>query len=46
MNGAPDWAALDAKYPTSGLAVLDLPAPWSAAAPGTATLRSFTIPRG
>lgn len=40
------WARMDAKYPTSGLAVLRLPGPWSEAASGTATLVDFLVPRG
>lgn len=40
------WARMDAKYPTSGLAVLRLPGPWADATPGTAQLMAFEIPRG
>lgn len=40
------WARLDAKYPTSGLAVLRLPGAWAEAAPGGAELRAFEVPRG
>lgn len=43
----PDAAALlSRKYPTSGVAVLDLDVAWSAAAPGTAYLSAFAVPRG
>ncbi|MDQ1709508.1 MAG: phosphohistidine phosphatase [Frankiaceae bacterium] len=34
------------KYPTSGIAVLAVAGPWSALAPGGASLLSFTVPRG
>jgi phosphohistidine phosphatase len=33
-------------YPTSGVAVFEVAGPWSALAPGGATVRSFTAPRG
>ena len=40
LGGRPEpqdaWARMDAKYPTAGLAVLRLPGPWAAAAPGAA----------
>jgi phosphohistidine phosphatase len=34
------------KFPTSAFAILELPAPWSALAPGAATLTHFAVPRG
>jgi phosphohistidine phosphatase len=34
------------KFPTSALAVLDVPTPWSALSRGTARLLSFRVPRG
>jgi phosphohistidine phosphatase len=34
------------KFPTSAFAVLELPAPWSALAPGAAVLTHFAVPRG
>lgn len=40
------WARMDRKYPTSGLAVLQLPGRWVDAAPDTAELIAFEIPRG
>ena len=41
-----DWAQLDQKYPTSGLAVVDVPVPWRELGSATANLVSFAIPRG
>ncbi len=41
-----DWAQLDQKYPTSGLAVVNVPCPWRELGTSTADLVSFTIPRG
>lgn len=41
-----DWAQLDEKYPTSGLAVIGLPGPWRELGSASADLVSFTIPRG
>jgi phosphohistidine phosphatase len=41
-----DWARLDEKYPTAGLTVLRLPGPWATAAPGSAELVAFEVPRG
>ena len=40
------WARMDRKYPTSGLAVLQLPGRWADCSPGTAELLAFEIPRG
>lgn len=40
------WARMDTKYPTSGLAVLELPGAWAEAAPSTAQLVAFEVPRG
>lgn len=40
------WARMDAKYPTSGLALLRLPGRWADAAPGVAELLTFEVPRG
>lgn len=40
------WSRLDRKYPTSGLAVLQLPGRWADASPGTGELIAFEIPRG
>ena len=37
-------ARLAAKYPTAALAVLTIAGPWSAIAPGTATLDAFVTP--
>jgi phosphohistidine phosphatase len=41
-----DWAQLDQKYPTSGLAVVDIPGPWRELGSATADLVAFAIPRG
>ena len=41
-----DRARLQAKFPTSGLAVLDVPGPWSALDPKTCHLAMFVVPRG
>lgn len=40
------WARIDAKFPTSGLAVLRLSGSWADAAPGDAELVAFEVPRG
>ncbi|MBB2910368.1 phosphohistidine phosphatase [Streptosporangium becharense] len=34
------------KFPTSAIAVLAVPGPWSGLAPGTAVLTDFAVPRG
>jgi phosphohistidine phosphatase len=41
-----DWAQLDQKYPTSGLAVVNVPCPWRELGSSTADLVTFAIPRG
>jgi phosphohistidine phosphatase len=41
-----DWAQLDQKYPTSGLAVINVPCPWREVGNSSAELVSFAIPRG
>ncbi|WP_431676612.1 SixA phosphatase family protein [Kitasatospora sp. KL5] len=41
-----DMERLQAKYPTSGIAVLGLGGPWRRTAEGTARLLAFTVPRG
>jgi phosphohistidine phosphatase len=41
-----DWAQLDQKYPTSGLAVVAVPGPWRELGSATADLVSFAVPRG
>jgi phosphohistidine phosphatase len=43
---SPDWAQLDQKYPTSGLAVIKLPGPWPEVGSSSGELVSFAIPRG
>jgi phosphohistidine phosphatase len=41
-----DWAQLDQKYPTSGIAVITFSGPWRELTSSSAELTSFTIPRG
>jgi phosphohistidine phosphatase len=41
-----DWAQLDQKYPTSGVAVVAVPGPWRELGSSTAELTAFAIPRG
>jgi phosphohistidine phosphatase len=41
-----DWAQLDQKYPTSGLAVVNVPCPWRELGSSCADLVAFAIPRG
>ena len=41
-----DWSRLDQKYPTSGLAVINVPGPWQEVGSSSAELVSFAIPRG
>ncbi len=41
-----DWAQLDQKYPTSGVAVVRVPGPWRELGRSTADLADFAIPRG
>lgn len=42
----PGWAQIDEKFPTSAIAVLQVPGEWSALADGEARLTDFVIPRG
>jgi phosphohistidine phosphatase len=41
-----DWAQMDSKFPTSGLAVVSVPGPWSELGKARAELASFTVARG
>jgi phosphohistidine phosphatase len=41
-----DWTQLDQKYPTSGLAVVDIPGSWRVLGGSSANLVTFAIPRG
>ncbi|HSK25882.1 MAG TPA: histidine phosphatase family protein [Jiangellales bacterium] len=41
-----DRVRMHMKFPTSGLAVLDVPGEWSALDPQTARLSAFVVPRG
>jgi phosphohistidine phosphatase len=43
---SPDWAQLDQKYPTSGMAVINVPCPWREVGNSSAELVNFAIPRG
>ena len=43
---SPDWAQLDQKYPTSGVAVVNVPGSWRELGTATADLVTFAIPRG
>jgi phosphohistidine phosphatase len=41
-----EWARLDQKYPTSGLAVINVPGPWPEVGSSSAELVAFAVPRG
>jgi phosphohistidine phosphatase len=41
-----DWARLNQKYPTTGLAVINVPGPWRELGNSSAELISFAVPRG
>jgi phosphohistidine phosphatase len=41
-----DRARMRSKFPTSGLAMLDVPRPWAAMEPETCRLTAFVVPRG
>ena len=41
-----DWAQLDSKFPTSGLAVVNVPGPWTELGKARAELNSFVVARG
>jgi len=43
---SPDWAQMDSKFPTSALAVVNVPGPWAELGKGRAELASFVVPRG
>jgi phosphohistidine phosphatase len=43
---SPDWAQMDSKFPTSALAVVNVPGPWAELGTGRAELASFVVPRG
>jgi phosphohistidine phosphatase len=43
---SPDWARMDSKFPTSALAVVDVPGPWAELGKDRAELASFVVPRG
>jgi phosphohistidine phosphatase len=41
-----DWAQMDSKFPTSGLAVVNVPGPWSELGKARAELANFAVARG
>jgi phosphohistidine phosphatase len=43
---SPDWTQMDNKFPTSALAVVNVPGPWAELGKGRAELASFIVPRG
>lgn len=45
-DGHPGWESMDRKFPTSAIAVLEIPVPWAELAPGVATLVDYVVPRG
>jgi phosphohistidine phosphatase len=42
----PDWTKMDSKFPTSALAVVNVPGPWAELGKDRAELVSFVVPRG
>ena len=42
----PGWVGIDTKFPTSALALIDVPGTWSRLAPGGARLLDYVVPRG
>lgn len=43
---SPDWAQMDSKFPTSALAVVNVPGPWRELGKARAALESFVVARG
>jgi phosphohistidine phosphatase len=43
---SPDWAQMDSKFPTSALAVVNVPGPWRELGKARAELGSFVVARG
>jgi phosphohistidine phosphatase len=43
---SPDWSQMDNKFPTSALAVINVPGPWAELGKARAELASFVVPRG
>jgi phosphohistidine phosphatase len=43
---SPDWTQMDSKFPTSALAVVNVPGPWAELGKDRAELASFVVPRG
>jgi phosphohistidine phosphatase len=43
---SPDWAQMDSKFPTSALAVVNVPGPWPELGKARAELASFVVARG
>ena len=43
---SPDWTQMDNKFPTSALAVVNVPGSWAELGKGRAELANFIVPRG
>jgi phosphohistidine phosphatase len=43
---SPDWTQMDSKFPTSALAIVNVPGPWAELGKDRAELASFVVPRG
>jgi phosphohistidine phosphatase len=43
---SPDWTQMDSKFPTSALAIVNVPGPWSELGKDRAELGGFLVPRG
>ena len=41
-----DWTQMDSKFPTSALAIVNVPGPWAELGKDRAELASFVVPRG
>ncbi|NLA55892.1 MAG: histidine phosphatase family protein [Corynebacterium humireducens] len=42
----PGWTGIDTKFPTSAIALLDVPGTWADLTPGGARLLDYVVPRG
>ncbi|QGU05396.1 phosphohistidine phosphatase [Corynebacterium comes] len=42
----PGWVDMERKFPTSAIALLDVPGTWAALEPGGTTLADYVVPRG
>lgn len=45
-DGHPGWADMDRKFPTSAIALLEIPTPWAELESGGARLSGYIVPRG